>query len=403
MIVSKMWDDEEFLELSTEGKLLWCFFLTGPLGPTGCPGLVKAGPSSLSESLRWNLEEVTRALEELRQRGMIEYDVSKLLLRIPNQPRYIFPRSNKVLLGWFRKWEKLPKSPLKYNHIQSMLSAWEPKRYSWFLRTWQATFGTIEASSDYRQVPLFVMTQEQESPSVGQANDLLNIDIKSDLSKTSRPVDESRFSSGGEDLTGTDNNIDINTDNNIDINPDLSFIKGGVGNTGKSDGSSVLEASSESEAHSQLSAEAECRTTSEGDSEDAVRPRMLDPIERGMRAGELWRLQEELRCELAPDARPRMEPTPHDLRPIREALEIYTMEELENSLRVDAACASQDPAKLEYFNGYSNWHVKHLRRSVGQVMPTSTGYHRVTGRKKFKGGSALGKTFDDDGETDVQP
>jgi hypothetical protein len=111
-------------------------------------------------------------------------------------------------------------------------------------------------------------------------------------------------------------------------------------------------------------------------------------MERHMRATELWRLQEELRSELAPDVRPRQS-TPHDLKPIMEALERYEPEELENALRVNAATASQDPSKLQYFNGYSNWHPNSLVRTVGQIIPAGTGRQSIRGRKKFRGGSAI--------------
>jgi hypothetical protein len=113
-----------------------------------------------------------------------------------------------------------------------------------------------------------------------------------------------------------------------------------------------------------------------------------DPIERHMAATELWRLQEELRAELAPGVTPRQS-TPHDLKPIMEALERYEACELENALRVNAATAAQDPEKLQYFNGYSNWHPNSLRRTVGQVIPAGMGRQSVRGRKKFRSGSVL--------------
>ena len=331
----KMWHDRHYVPMSDQAKLLWCYLLTG--NNDGVPGLLRGGPGTYSDAMRWPQDVTSGALDELLRAVFVEYDLEALLLRIPGRPSHVPCTNANVLKAWFRRWKDVPESPLKYQHIGSIREAVEDRK--WFEDAWDETFGTIKIPEPSKQVPLFLLAAPRGSTL--SENDTLN--------PSGNPL----------------------------VNPS--------GN----DSERVCETNTTSTSTSTSSSTSSSTSTDPEDGRGEERPRVADPIERGMIASELWRLQEELRAELAPGVLPREHPTSQDLRPITEALEIYTREELENSLRVNAATAANKPEKMEYFNGYSNWHPNSLRRTVGQVVPTSAGRHAVQGRTKFKRGSAL--------------
>ena len=322
MIINpKMWSNRHFVGLALESRLLWCFLLTG--NNDGVPGLLRGGPGTYSDAMRWDPDTTKVALDELLRKTFIEYDPGAQLLRVPKAPKYSPCTNANVLKAWFRRWKEVPESPLKYLHIESIRELGDGK--AWWPRAWEDTFGQIKVPSPSKQMPLFLV-----SPVVGSA-DNKNEELK-DSERVSERVPE-RVPETNTTYTYTSTSIPTST--------------------------------------------------------EPERPKVVDAIERGMIASELWRLQESLRGELAPNVKPREHPTGQDLKPIVEALEIYDREELENSLRVNAAQASNKPEKMEYFNGYSNWHPNSLRRTVGQIVPTSSGRIAVRGRKKFKGGTVI--------------
>lgn len=321
----KMWHDRHFVGLSVDAKLLWCFLLTG--NNDGVPGLIRGGPGAYSDAMRWDRPTTASALDELIKATFIEYDQHAQLLRVPGAPKYSPCTNANVLKGWLRRWKDVPESPLKYHHIESLRQAAEDR--PWFEEAWSVTFAPIKVPDHTKQVPLFLISPAKGS--IASESEVLN-PLANPLANASERVCETNN-------TYTDTTTDTYTDTDTST-------------------------------------------------PSRERPRVRDPMERHVFASELWRIQEELRSELAPNVVTRP-PTGHDLIPIMQALEIYSREELENSLRVNAATAANKPEKLEYFNGYSNWHPNSLRRTVGQVVPTSSGRHSVRGRKKFKGGNVL--------------
>jgi hypothetical protein len=276
--------------------------------------------------MRWAGDKTLYALDELVRTSFIEYDMEAQLLRVPGAPHYRPCTNANILKGWFRMWKDVTESPLKYSQIESIRDALNHR--SWFKEGWNDTFGQVKAPSHSRQVPLFLIAAPDESNQTEFSN--------LDANRKGLPIPLPKELVGSVTVTVPVTDIDT-----VPV------------------------------------------------TEGHERPRVADPIERGMIASELWRFQESLRCELAPNVTPRDHPTGHDLRLIVEALELYSREELENSLRVNAATAANNPEKLQYFNGFNNWHPNSLKRTVGQVLPTSSGRIAVRGRKKFKGGSVL--------------
>jgi hypothetical protein len=292
----------------------------------GVPGLWRGGVGTYSDAMRWDHDAVMGALDALIRATFIEYDMEAQLLRVPGAPKYRPCTNANVLKGWYRRWLDVTESPLKYTHILSIRNA--VKERPWFKEGWEITFGQVKAPTASKQVPLFLVSNPERSAQTEISG----------LESSERPLERP-----------SERNLISTT----------------------------------------ISTETDTDTNTNTDTPAREKPRVANAIERGMIAGELWRLQEELRAELAPGVKPRENPTGQDLRPITEALEIYTREELENALRVNAATAANKPEKMEYFNGYSNWHPNSLRRTVGQVVPTGSGRIAVRGRKKFKGGRVI--------------
>lgn len=137
----RLWDDDKFVELSDDAKLLWLVILTGPQ-TSYVPGLMTTGIGTLSEVLRKGFERVSEAFQELLKWGLIEHDPKRRVLRVPNAPRYNPPDNPNVLKGWFRVWQSAPESPLKYAHISSIFeSLGDPSPA--MKKAWDETFGTV--------------------------------------------------------------------------------------------------------------------------------------------------------------------------------------------------------------------------------------------------------------------
>lgn len=115
----RLWDDEKFCELEDGPQLVWLCLLTGP-HRSSLPGLVRASAHSIAEVRRRPVGHIHACLLRLEEFGMIRRDDRARLIQIPKAPRYA-PRPNwKHLMGWFKAWESLPESALKYAHIECL-------------------------------------------------------------------------------------------------------------------------------------------------------------------------------------------------------------------------------------------------------------------------------------------
>ena len=141
----RVWDDDKFIELSDDAKLLWLLILTGPQ-TSYVPGLMTTGIGTLAEVLRKGsgegFERVSKAFQELLEMGLIEHDPKYRVLRVPNAPRYNPPDNPNVLRGWFRIWKSAPESPLKYAHISSIFESLGDPGPA-MRKAWDETFGTV--------------------------------------------------------------------------------------------------------------------------------------------------------------------------------------------------------------------------------------------------------------------
>jgi hypothetical protein len=137
----RMWNDDKFLSLQTETKMLWVYLLTGP-HVLPLPGIFVAGVGTLSDGMRNRYETVSKGLAELSGKGMVEVDAARLVMRIPNACRYNPPDNPNVLKGWWKLWGALPECPLKYRHVPA-IQACLPDAEA-LQKVWTTTFGTVD-------------------------------------------------------------------------------------------------------------------------------------------------------------------------------------------------------------------------------------------------------------------
>jgi hypothetical protein len=82
----------------------------------------------------------------------------------------------------------------------------------------------------------------------------------------------------------------------------------------------------------------------------------------------LWKLQEDLRAQTIPKARP-LKATEDRLDRVVERLEENTPADCEHVLQVYAADAVRKPDSREWFNGETNWRKANFDRALGRAIP----------------------------------
>lgn len=143
----RMWDDERFATLSQTTKLVWLLILTGP-HTTPLPGLSNVGVAALAESSRYDADTVSRGLAELSRAGMVEFNPTCRVLRVPNAPKYNPCSNPKVLKGWFSLFKSVPDCAEKFRHLASLRAA-IPADEAWADAAWAATFGSVAIPARY--------------------------------------------------------------------------------------------------------------------------------------------------------------------------------------------------------------------------------------------------------------
>ena len=145
---TRLWDDERVAPLSALAKLTWLCLLTGP-HTTGLPGLYSCGIATLSESMREGIDTVSKAVADLVATGMVQFNPTVRVVRVPNAPRYNPCANEKVLKGWFALWKSIPDCAEKFAHINRLRDAIDPAS-SWGKDGWSKTFGTVSVPDRYR-------------------------------------------------------------------------------------------------------------------------------------------------------------------------------------------------------------------------------------------------------------
>lgn len=146
-IEPRMWDDERFSALAPEAKLTWLCVLTGP-HTTALPGLSVCGVASLAEAIRYGIDTVSKALNDLEAQGLVRVNQAVRVLRVPNAPKYNPCANAKVLKGWLALWKNIPDCAEKFQHIESLKASLDFSQ-AWSSAAWEQTFGTVSVPSRY--------------------------------------------------------------------------------------------------------------------------------------------------------------------------------------------------------------------------------------------------------------
>ncbi len=116
-VQTSIWDDDEFLELSTRARLRFLHLLTSP--EMTLVGACRMSLPQLAANLRWTAEEARQALTEASE--MVRLDERKFLLWLPRFFDFDKPSSSKTVGGWTKAVAMLPEASLKLEIIQSLL------------------------------------------------------------------------------------------------------------------------------------------------------------------------------------------------------------------------------------------------------------------------------------------
>jgi hypothetical protein len=112
----RIWDDEKFLSLSDDGKLLFLFLLTHPHMTS--LGAMRATLSGLAEERRWTKQRLSKAFQEALELGMVEHDDRACYVGLPNFLKYNGPESPNVVKSWVQSLDFIPDCSLKCVLVQ---------------------------------------------------------------------------------------------------------------------------------------------------------------------------------------------------------------------------------------------------------------------------------------------
>lgn len=115
---TRVWDDRKFLSLSNDARLLWMHLLTSP-NALPIPGVIVAGPASISERLGWPVEQFGKRFAEVQQSGLA---VSRegTLVWLRNATKYQPPANPNMVIGWSKCWDDVPEGSLKHDIWQAL-------------------------------------------------------------------------------------------------------------------------------------------------------------------------------------------------------------------------------------------------------------------------------------------
>lgn len=342
----QLWDDADFVALTRTAQITYLYLLNGPEARVHCPGLLLIGTSTLAEGLRMSSNDAHESLGVLKERGFVELDGQRRLIRLPHAPESgAKPGNPNVLSGWYRRWCALPNSALKYYHISST-EIWASISDAMGNR-WQSTFGAVDIPQPYQEVI--------------DKRVIYDADLHD---KAFREPSRSLFSL-------TPNSVGSLK---ASAKPSESLSKGMQPGPGPEPGSG---------------------SGSGSDQAKPSGPAGTGPLgpdtESWDVALRLWQRQEDLRARI-PGMVPRTA-LAEDLQRVIGCLIANCSSEAQamHALEVFCADAERDPSKARYFNGHSNWSPKAFRLAMG--MPTGAGGgaggYVPAGGKKFAGGEVL--------------
>lgn len=120
-----LWVDDRFDSLSESAKLLWLFFLTGPL-VTNLPGIILVGKADLADRFRWTVTKLEEAFGELEasknEEGvpLAKADWAKRIVLLPNGFKHNVPMNVNMVRSWAVPWKLIPSCQLKHEAHEAL-------------------------------------------------------------------------------------------------------------------------------------------------------------------------------------------------------------------------------------------------------------------------------------------
>ncbi len=137
-IYVRVWNDEKFLSLSDDGKLLWFYILTCP--HRHMSGIFLLDQSYVLADLRWKPRRLRAAWSELVAGGLILYDENSRVLFIPNTLKYDPLQNENQAKHVVRHLAALPKTPLMAGFCDAAIRFTTDRRSVDYLSTNLAPF-----------------------------------------------------------------------------------------------------------------------------------------------------------------------------------------------------------------------------------------------------------------------
>jgi hypothetical protein len=115
-ISTKIWNDIRFNSLSRDGKLIFFFLQTHPAMTS--LGAMRGSQPGLAAEMNFKKGEFSKALNELINHGMVEYDEKSNFIGLPNFLKHNVPESPNVIRSWAKAIEWIPECKLKIKLIR---------------------------------------------------------------------------------------------------------------------------------------------------------------------------------------------------------------------------------------------------------------------------------------------
>ena len=119
----KIWNDDKFPFLSSEGKLVFFLLLTTTFSTPF--GAYKAGKAALEEESRMDAKGFAKGFGECLSVGLAKYDETTRTVFIPNFMRHNQPANPNVVKNWSRMFNELPDSEIKPEIYRAILECCE--------------------------------------------------------------------------------------------------------------------------------------------------------------------------------------------------------------------------------------------------------------------------------------
>jgi hypothetical protein len=147
------WNDEKFVKLSQDGKMLFLYFLTCP--HSNSIGAYVAKKGYISEDLKWDTKRVSKTLSELLQNGLIKYDESLSVVVVVNYLKHNTIENPNQCKSAVKNFQSLPKT----NILQEVSN-----RLETVAKHFQISFETLTIYVSVTASVTASVTEEEKKP-----------------------------------------------------------------------------------------------------------------------------------------------------------------------------------------------------------------------------------------------